>query len=128
MNLKPLYKIDFYEFRSPEKADSFIIEHVSFLKEEYFTMIKSLSDSKFFNIDYEENIDILNQQIENDIQAINDHAQREKEKYEKALIDNVEEEIQKGANYCIREAENVREIKVQINVGEKLEDVIKQDF
>ena len=37
-------------------------------------------------------------------------------------------DMQRGTNYSIREKENEREIKVRVEIGGKLEDLIDQDF
>lgn len=40
----------------------------------------------------------------------------------------IKEGIKKGTNYAMKEAENVREIKVTVLVGKDLKTEIKQDF
>ena len=39
-----------------------------------------------------------------------------------------EVKLEEGTNYTIRERENEREIKVRVEIGGSLEDLIEQDF
>lgn len=41
---------------------------------------------------------------------------------------DIKEDIQKGTNYAMKEIENLREIKVTVQVNQDLKSEIEQDF
>ena len=124
---KTLSKYQNHEFKSIEKVQNIINEHIQFIKEEFFNIIQSLSDKKFLNVLYEDNIDILNNQINEDIRDINNFVEKKKTECDKNYSNN-EYLIDPGTNYSIREAQNEKELKILIDVGKDLNTEIKQDF
>lgn len=105
--------------------------HFRFLTEEYFDIVHARFYEDDFDVFFENNQDIVDDLIKEDNQKINaifkefiekiDAKMKEKEK-------DANEEILKGVNYVMKESENLREIKVTVEIGSDLKSEIEQDF
>lgn len=115
---------------SNEQRENIKISHIHFLKEEFFSIINDKNSLDMVSNIYEENISVLDHQINEDTQKIleifNDFDTKSHLKNKNKL--EIDREIQKGTNYCIREEENERELKVRVEIGCSLEELIPQDF
>ena len=115
---------------SEEQRENIKISHIQFLKDEFFSILEDKFSSDVISVNYEENINILDKQVNKDTQKIvkifNDFDKKLHLKKKKQL--EIDYLIQKGTNYCIREEENERELKVRVEIGGNLEDLIPQDF
>ena len=128
-NLNIIRKFNDSEFLPIEKVDNIKNSHVAFLKEEFFSIIKNLSPQKSFNSVYEDNLDVLNEQIEKDSKEISDRSKEAESNIEKLReTKNMNNEYLDGTNVTIRQAENVREIKVEVEINSDLKGIIDQDF
>ena len=105
--------------------------HISFVKQEFFDIIQAINFGKFLDIAYEDNCDILEKQIKKDSQKIEQmfakfyqriHARNT------AMEMDVKDGFQRSSNYSMKETENLREIKVAVEIGADLKSVIEQDF
>lgn len=113
---------------SKDQAERIIRSHQKFLKNELFNIIKSnCNDSALITV-FDDNYDILKEQISNDLLKINDLFNKIFEKREKIDKFDPIEDSKKKTNYVLKETENLREIKVSIEIGEDLTSVIEQDF
>lgn len=80
---------------------------------------------------YEDNYDVLENQIKNDKVIINSIF---KEFFDKINIkknpkkQDIKEDIKKGTNYSMKETENLREIKVTVQMNKDLKTEIEKDF
>lgn len=118
-------------FLSEEEIDLFTKTHFNFLKTEFFDIIKISCEEKIHNIIYQENYDILENQMKADKEKINNIFKSfiEKNKIRKNIKEqDVKKKIQEGANYCMKETENIREIKIVIQTKKDLKSEMKQDF
>ena len=97
--------------------------HIHFLKQEYFNILKKKFTIKGF---FETNLPKLNSFIEEDCEKINQMFEEFRKNMNKRKLNKID--MQRGTNYSIREKENEREIKVRVEIGGKLEDLIDQDF
>ncbi len=115
---------------SDEQRENIKISHIQFLKDEFFSILEDKFSSDVISVNYEENINILDKQVNKDTQKIvkifNDFDKKLHLKKKKQL--EIDYLIQKGTNYSIREEENERELKVRVEIGGNLEDLIPQDF
>lgn len=96
-----------------------------------FSIIKAISDEKIFRYIYQDNFDILNNQIDKDklkIKAFSEKALKNFESKNTTKNVNAEQASKKGTNYTLKEVENLKEMKVTIESMNKLEKMIKQDF
>lgn len=100
--------------------------HEDFLKEEYLNIIKALYPPEAFIMAYNFNMKIVNDQINHDSKIIQHLFKDFLNNLDKKKAKKVD--LQKGTNYMIRERENEREIKVRVEIGGPLEDIIEQDF
>lgn len=113
-------------FWEKDELDVIKKSHLHFLKEEFFAIVHDLAQENQFAEIFVDN----NQVLENQILKDKDRTE--------AIFEIVEERMklkmprkvnaQKGTNYTIRERENEREVKVRIESGRKLEELIEQDF
>lgn len=105
--------------------------HIIFLKNEFFELIKWNSNEKKYNMVYEDNYDVLENQIKNDKVIINAIF---REFFDKINIkknpekQDIKEDIKKGTNYSMKETENLREIKVTVQMNKDQKTEIEQDF
>ena len=105
--------------------------HIHFLKEEFLNIIQFTFSKKLSDVIYENNYEILEKQIENDNKIIDGLFEPYKEIIKTKLKSREQcfkDLHQKGTNYSMKETENVREIKVTVEIEQKLDSVIKQDF
>lgn len=100
--------------------------HADFLKNEYFNIVKDIASLNIFIMIYNSNIQIVNDQINHDSKEIDNLFKKFLENLDKKKVEKVK--LQEGTNYTIRERENEREIKVRVEIGGSLEDLIEQDF
>lgn len=113
----------------PEKKDSIINSHENFLRNELFSIIKSLYPRNEFPFALKSFSLIFENQIKNDRTIIGKFFLDVKNKNlssEDQFVDFIDE-MNKGTNYSIRESERVREMKVIAEAGH-LEKIIHQDF
>lgn len=106
-------------------------DHISFLEEEFLNIIKILCGDKDCGFFYEENIEILNQQIENDklrFQELFSPYMKLIETKENPKEEDFLDAKNKGTSYILKEKENVTEVKVAIEMDTDLKSIIKQDF
>lgn len=105
--------------------------HFQFLNEEYFDIVHARFYEDDFDVFFENNCDIVENLIKEDDQKISEifkiYIEKIEVKKKEKEID-VNEEILKGANYAMKESENLREIKVAVEVGSDLKSEIEQDF
>ncbi|KAK8841798.1 hypothetical protein M9Y10_026747 [Tritrichomonas musculus] len=113
------------------QIEAIINGHVQFLKNEFLDIIKILYEEKIQYLIYSENVDILNSQIEEDRLKVHEIFKSFIEKInikESIKEQNIQEGSLKTTNYTLKETENVREIKVTVQLSEDLKSVIEQDF
>lgn len=106
-------------------------DHISFLEEEFLNIIKILCGDKDCGFFYEENIEILNQQIESDklrFQVLFSPYMKLIEIKENPKEEDFLDAKNKGTSYILKEKENVTEVKVAIEMDTDLKSIIKQDF
>ncbi|KAK8840710.1 hypothetical protein M9Y10_030486 [Tritrichomonas musculus] len=106
-------------------------DHIQFLKNEFFDIIKLNCIDKIYNVVYEANIDILKNQINDDmasIDAIFEPFVKRIELKKSANEKSLKEQIKKGANYALKETENLREIMITVQINKDLKTEIEQDF
>lgn len=97
----------------------------------FYDIIQLTSSEKIYNIIYEENFDIVEIQMKKSKEKLNEIFKPyiEKIKIKKNPQEqNLQEKIKKGANYCMKETENLREIKVTVQIKKDLKSEIEQDF
>ena len=113
------------------QIENMINGNTRFLKKEYFSIIKAITDPKLFPLVYQDNKDILDSQIKESNQKITQFAQPILDQFKnknKVKNVNAEESSKKGTNYTLKETENLRELKIEVKTVDKLESVIEQDF
>lgn len=106
--------------KNEEQIDLLKKSHFIFLMNELFDIVKLTSTDKFINPIYEDNLDILENQIQVSEKIINEIFKPflEKTKIKKNLKEQkIKERIWKGANSCMIETENIREIKVAVKIN-----------
>lgn len=106
--------------------------HIQLLKNEFFNIVKLNfgNDESFFMI-YEENLNLLEKRIKKDIKKINKYLKKAIENSkirENVKISDFQNEIRKNTNYMLKETENIKEIKVSVEVGEEIDSLIEQNF
>lgn len=124
-------KINEKYFWTEEQMDLLTKTHFSFLKDEFYDIIQLTISEKIYNIIYEENFDIVEIQMKKSKEKLNEIFKPyiEKIKIKKNPQEqNLQEKIKKGANYCMKETENLREIKVTVQIKKDLRSEIEQDF
>ena len=105
--------------------------HIRFLKEEFLDIIQFTFSKKLSDVMFENNYEILEKQIENDNKIIDGLFKPYKETIktkQKSREQCFKDLHQKGTNYSMKETENVREIKVTVQINDDLTSKIKQDF
>lgn len=100
--------------------------HDSFLRNEFFDIIKALYPKDAIVHVFNKNSSILENQIEIDKKALKNIFKKYSPKNDEKVV-NLMDSIREGTNYTIKETENIREIEVIVEAG-NLEKVIKQDF
>lgn len=118
--------IDSKPFWSKDQLDNLKFSHFDFLKEEFLDMIKDVSSPDQVANIYDESKSILDDQIDKDEVVIDELFKGIEDQFKQKTSREVEP--QKGTNYTIREKETEREVKVRIQKGGKLDDLLKQDF
>lgn len=124
-------KINSKFYWTEEQMHLMINAHIIFLKNEFFELIKWNSNEKKYNMVYEDNYDVLENQIKNDKVIINAIF---REFFDKINIkknpekQDIKEDIKKGTNYSMKETENLREIKVTVQMNKDQKTEIEQDF
>ncbi|KAK8854159.1 hypothetical protein M9Y10_016716 [Tritrichomonas musculus] len=125
---KTMKKKDFW---NEEQMLEIKLTHERFLHEEFYSIIKLTCPENTYSIIYEENIDVLNHQKNSD----DDQIKKIFEKYveinkikSNTKEESLQEDINKGTNYSVRETENLREIKVTVQINRDLKSEIEQDF
>ena len=94
-------------------------------------IIKTLVKEDLSGFLYEKNIDIFNQQIEKDkliIEKLFSPVIKKIEKKDAPKEESFKDVKQKGTSYIMKETENVREIKVTLEMKDDLRSIIEQDF
>ena len=124
-------KINSKFYWTEEQMDLMLNTYVDFMKEEFLDIIKLNSTEQIYNMIYEDNYDIFETRIKEDKVKINEMF--------KSFIDkintkknpkeqDIKEDIKKGANYAMKETENLREVKVTVQINQDLKSEIEQDF
>lgn len=117
------------KFISKAKRWHILNSHNHFLKTQYFDIVQHLTHANDFTFVYEKNISVFKKQFDLDKIEINKYFKEldlvnEKIKNEEKSIVKIKEQL----NYNIKEVENVKELRVLVDSGEKLENYIKTDF
>ena len=105
--------------------------HLSFLDEEFYNIIKRLADESYLGFLHENNIDIQNEQIEKDNKLIQEMLSLYIKKIDmknKPKEKKFEDVKQEGTSYIMKETENIREIKITLEMKDDLKTIIEQDF
>lgn len=114
------------DFIPSDKKKSMKDSHDSFLRNEFFDIIKALYPKDAIVHVFNKNSSILENQIEIDKEALKNIFKKYSPKNDEKVV-NLIDSIREGTNYTIKETENIREIEVVVEAG-NLEKVIKQDF
>ena len=105
--------------------------HEYFLHNEYLDIIKGITTSGVFNIVYEDNYDVVINQIEFDksnLAKIFEKYEKDNEKLKQSIKKDILESTDKSLNYTMRETEHLREIKIIVESDDDFESQIPQDF
>ena len=105
--------------------------HKRFLEEEFFSIISEICSEMIYDIVYEDNFDILETQINEDkdiIIEIFEPYQQKIDTKNDLKEEKLEDNLNKGTNYLMKETENIREIKVFVQINKDLKSEIEQDF
>lgn len=124
-------KINSKFYWTEEQMDLMLNTYIDFLKEEFFDIIQLNSTEQIYNMIYEDNYDIVENQIKNDKIKIQELFKAFIDKINTKKIpkeQDIKEDIQKGTNYAMKETENLREIKVTVQINQDLKSEIEQDF
>ena len=114
-----------------DQMDLITRSHFKFLKDEYLNIIKNISTEDVYIKIYEGNYGIIKKQMDEDKIKINEIFKpfiekiNQKKNPEKK---DIKLKIKEGANYRMKETENLKEIKVTIEVNKDLKSEIEQDF
>lgn len=101
--------------------------HFQFLRNEFYTIIKTIDDMKAFKSGFQ----LVETQIKYDNKILEDlfknfkkhiKLQNSSKKYD------AQEDVKKGTNYLLKETERLREIKVEVQINKDLKSEIEQDF
>ena len=105
--------------------------HKKFLKNEYTSMIKTLIDENLVKSIFELNFDIVENQLKKDkdriMEVMNPFIEKIKTK-SCTEIHDLRNTMKKGTNYAMKETENLREVKVTVQINKDLKSEIPQDF
>lgn len=124
-------KINSKFYWTEEQMNVMLNTYVDFLKNEYFDIIRWNTKEKIYDMIYEENYDFVENQIKTDKNKIDELFQIfiDKINTKKNTVEqDIKEDIQKSTNYAMKETENLREIKVNVQVNQDLKSEIEQDF
>lgn len=94
--------------------------HKRFLEEEFFSIISEICSEMIYDIVYEDNFDILETQINEDkdiIIEIFEPYQQKIDTKNDLKEEKLEDNLNKGTNYLMKETENIREIKVSVQIN-----------
>ena len=118
-------------FLDEKKLNTFKVCHKNFLKQELFDIIQISCLNQYVDFIYRDNFDIVEKQIKKDNKKIINMFKDfdELNQIKKDVRENeAKESFQKGSNYSMKETENIREIKVAIEINQDVKSVIEQDF
>ena len=124
-------KVNSKIYWNEEQMYFMISAYESFIKNEFLEIIQLNSSYKKISMIYENNYEILENQIKDDKIKIDDIFKSfiNKINIKKTPKEqNIKEDIRKSANYAMKETENVREIKVTVQINKDLKTQIEQDF
>ena len=124
------YQMGMKTFLTEQQMDAFQNSHIQFLKDEFLDIIRLIDENSIYSI-YEENYDILEDRINNSKDLLYSFLEPFRDQvYRKKTIQtmDIKEQIQKGSNYTMKERENIREVKVIIQINKNLKSEIEQDF
>lgn len=125
------YQLHQRYFWTYEQFETIRRTHLSFLDDEYFNIIKIIGSSNLLSSLYENNLDILNDQIENDEKILKDIFSpyiKLIEMKNNPKEEEFEEVKRKGTCYIMKETESIREVKVTLEMKDDLKTIIEQDF
>lgn len=125
------YQLHQRYFWTYEQFETIRRTHLSFLDDEYFNIIKIIGSSNLLSSLYENNLDILNDQIENDENLLKDIFSpyiKLIEMKNNPKEEEFEEVKRKGTCYIMKETESIREVKVTLEMKDDLKTIIEQDF
>ena len=128
---KIINSIEHKNFISYDQMEKMVRNHNKFLRKEFFDIIKSKTDDSISSIVFEDNIDILQSQILKDkakIDALFKDFLQKNEKRKEVVECDATDDSKKRTNFVLKETENLREIKVSVEVKKDLTSVIEQDF
>lgn len=124
-------KINSKFYWTEEQMNVMFNTYVNFLKNDYFDIVRLNTKEKIIDMIYEENYDVVENQIKNDKVKIDklfitfiDKINSKKNPIEY----DIKKDIQIGTNYAMKETENLREIKVTVQVNQDLKSEFEQDF
>lgn len=105
--------------------------HINFLQNQFFNIIRDVSNNNFIDNYYEKNSDILDEQIKEDRIEIKKCFNRfltNWSKKETVIEKKYEELAMKGTNYVMREVQKTREIEVIVAEDGDIDTLIDPDF
>ena len=119
------------DFYTNEQLNSMRKNHEFFLKNEYYDIVKLTSIESMFDLVFEDNFDLVSLQIDNDREKLNNRFKYLIDTLQKMKTVNessAQENAKKNTNYMLKETENLREIKVAVQIKKDLTSIIEQDF
>ena len=118
-------------YLSYDKMGTFVRNYQNFIRNEFFDIIKSKTEDSMLSFVYEDNIDVLNSLIDNAEERINalfSAIRYNIEKKKKIIQNDAKDSAKTKTNYVLKETENLREIKISVEVNKDLTSKIEQDF
>lgn len=101
--------------------------HFQFLRNEFYTIIKTIDDMKAFKSGFQ----LVETQIKYDNKILEDLFKNFKKNIKlqnSSKKFDAQEDVKKGTNYLLKETERLREIKVEVQINKDLKSEIEQDF
>lgn len=130
LNLAYLYQKNYEKsYWTEEQMDTVINSHIQFLKNELYDI--TIYYLPMNQLIFKRNNDFLDHQISEDTKQLKDYFNSflEKIKMKNSISKKTfENDASMGVNYIIKETENIREIKVSVEIGDDLKTIIEQDF
>lgn len=114
------------DYCTHEKLSSIKRNHEVFLMKEYHDIVKLTNNESMFDLVFEDNLDLISQQLTNEKMFIDlmDFLQ-----IKNAVKENDPQVFaKKNTNYMLKETENLREIKVAVQINKDLTSTIKYKY
>lgn len=118
-------------FWTYQQMADMIRSHKIFIKNEFLSIINCLFEEKLIETIFTFNFDVLEKQLLKDKIRIMDAMQPfiDKIKIKNCpKVQDLRNTMKEGTNYAMKETENLREIRVEVQIDKDLTDVIPQDF